>query len=98
MLVSDHDRSLGFTLPMPIDMVDYFVSEISRRVAKSVRHELSAQAEDGWMSTKDAAAYAGCSVNSLQKAMAAGDVRSTKDHPGRKRYFKRAWIDEWRDG
>ena len=49
-----------------------------------------------WLDTKAAAAYAGCSVPSLHKAMGARQVRFTQEAPGGKAWFKREWIDSWR--
>ena len=38
----------------------------------------------GWMDAKGAAAYAGCSLNSLHKAMAAREVEFRQDTKGGK--------------
>lgn len=53
---------------------------------------------DQWMSTREAATYAGCSVNSLHRAMAEREVHFEQDVPGGKAWFRRADIDAWRCG
>lgn len=52
----------------------------------------------GWLDTKAAAAYAGCSVSSLHKAMASREVNFAQNGDGGKAWFKRQWIDAWREG
>lgn len=53
---------------------------------------------DGWMTTREAAEYAGTSSNALHKAMAARAVRFEQETPGGKAWFKRGDIDAWRRG
>ena len=53
---------------------------------------------DRWLSTREAAEYAGTTTNALHKAMAAREVHFEQDTPGGKAWFKRADIDAWRRG
>jgi hypothetical protein len=53
---------------------------------------------NGWMSTREAAEYAGTTPNALHKAMAAREVQFEQDTPGGKAWFRRADIDAWRRG
>lgn len=53
---------------------------------------------DRWLSTREAAEYAGTTANALHKAMAAREVNFEQDTPGGKTWFKRADIDAWRRG
>ena len=53
---------------------------------------------DPWLSTREAAEYAGTTRNALHKAMAAREVHFEQDTPGGKAWFKRADIDAWRRG
>jgi hypothetical protein len=53
---------------------------------------------DRWMTTREAAEYAGTTANALHKAMAAREVHFEQDTPGGKAWFKRADIDAWRRG
>lgn len=53
---------------------------------------------DGWLSTREAAAYAGTSPNALHKAMAAREIHFEQDARGGKAWFKRGDIDAWRRG
>lgn len=73
-----------------------------RRLAELLAPYLSVPATplepDRWLSTRDAAAYAGTSPNALHKAMAAREVHFEQDTPGGKAWFKRADIDAWRRG
>jgi excisionase family DNA binding protein len=52
--------------------------------------------EDGWLTTRQAAEYAGCSVNALHRAMAAEEVGFEQSCPGGQAWFKRSAIDAWR--
>jgi helix-turn-helix protein len=53
---------------------------------------------DRWLTTREAAEYAGTSPNALHKAMAARALHFEQDTPGGKAWFKRADIDAWRRG
>ena len=53
---------------------------------------------DGWLSTREAAEYAGTTPNALHKAMAAREIHFEQDTPGGKAWFKRADVDAWRRG
>jgi len=53
---------------------------------------------DGWMTTREAAEYAGTTRGALYKAMAAREVHFEQDTPRGKAWFKRADIDSWRRG
>jgi excisionase family DNA binding protein len=73
-----------------------------RRLAELLAPYLPAPAApvepDRWLSTREAAEYAGTSPNSLHKAMAAREIRFEQDVPGGRAWFKRADIDAWRRG
>jgi hypothetical protein len=60
--------------------------------------QVAASEPDRWLSTREAAEYAGTTVNALHKAMAAREVHFEQDTPGGKAWFKRADIDAWRRG
>lgn len=53
---------------------------------------------DRWLSTREAAEYAGTTPNALRKAMAAREIHFEQDTPGGKAWFKRSDIDAWRRG
>jgi hypothetical protein len=53
---------------------------------------------DRWMSTREAAEYAGTTTNALHKAMAVREVHFEQEVPGGKAWFTRADIDVWRRG
>ena len=50
----------------------------------------------GWMDAKAAAAYAGCTLNALHKAMAAREVEFRQEVRGGKAWFRAEWLDRWR--
>jgi hypothetical protein len=62
-------------------------------VAAMPAHEAAAS---GWMDTKTAAAYAGCTINALHKAMAGREVEFRQEAPGGKAWFRAEWLDRWR--
>lgn len=72
------------------------VERVARRVVELLREEVAD--DDRWLNTRDAAAYAGCSVNALHRAMAERSVDFAQEGPGAKAYFKRSMIDRWRSG
>jgi len=51
---------------------------------------------DRWLSTKEAAEYAGTSPNVLHKAMAAREIHFEQDAPRSPAWFRREDIDAWR--
>lgn len=53
---------------------------------------------DGWLSTREAAEYAGTTVNALHKAMSAREIHFEQDTRGGRGWFKRSDIDAWRRG
>ena len=53
---------------------------------------------DRWLTTREAAEYAGASTSSLHKAMAAREIHFEQDVRGGRAWFKRADVDAWRRG
>ena len=86
----------AWAIPVPPEALDALADALADRVAARLAERIGGGSEDGWLDTKRAADYAGCSTNSLQKAMAANEVRFTQEGPGCKAWFKREWIDTWR--
>jgi hypothetical protein len=72
---------------------DEDLAELARRLPE---RSPGAGNSDGWLSTRDAAAYAGCTTNALHRAMAAREVEFEQSTPGGKAWFKRSAIDAWR--
>jgi hypothetical protein len=52
--------------------------------------------DDGWLGTREAAAYAGCTVPALRYAVSRGEVEYEQRVPGGKTYFRRSALDRWR--
>jgi hypothetical protein len=69
-----------------------------REVAHRLAPHLPTSAPDGWLCTRDAACYAGCSIDALHRAMAAREVAFEQTCAGGKAWFKRSEIDAWRRG
>jgi hypothetical protein len=73
-----------------------------RQLAELLAPYMPARAADAepdrWLSTREAAAYAGTTPNALHKAMAAREIHFEQDSAGGKAWFKRADIDAWRRG
>lgn len=78
-----------------------FYNELAADIARRVAAELREQADEqispgGWMDTTAAAEYAGCSVHSLRKAIAARELEIRQSGTGGKVWTRREWIDAWR--
>jgi excisionase family DNA binding protein len=71
------------------------LEQLAERLAPYLR-PARAPTEDGWLSTREAAEYAGCSVDALHKAMARRDVRFEQNGRGGKAWFRRSDVDAWR--
>ena len=50
---------------------------------------------DGWLTTRDAAAYIGRSTTALHKLTAARQIPFEQDGPGARCYFRRGDLDAW---
>lgn len=51
---------------------------------------------DGWLGTKEAADYAGCTVHALRHAMTTGEVEFEQRVAGGKAWFRKSALDRWR--
>ena len=84
------------TLALAGDALDRLADELADRIAVLVAARMGAKDARGWLDTKAAAQYAGCSPNAMHKAMSAREIRFTQEAPGGKAWFKTEWIDAWR--
>ena len=66
------------------------LAELASRLAPYIR------AHDGWLSAREAAEYAGCSIHALRHAMSRGEVEFEQQVAGGKAWFTRASLDNWR--
>jgi excisionase family DNA binding protein len=55
-------------------------------------------AVDGWLTTRDAAAYLGVSVNAMHKRTADRRIPFSQSGPGARCYFRPRDLDAWRQG
>jgi Helix-turn-helix domain len=88
-------KALGRAILDELD--DETLAELAHRLAPHLP-AAPAPAQDGWLSTRQAAEYAGCTVASLHRAMAAHEVEFAQSTPGGKAWFRRSDIDTWRRG
>ena len=77
----------AFVRRLPDEAIDALAQRLAGRLGNG---------GDGWLTTRDAAAYAGCTVNALHKAMGRREVAFSQDCKGGKAWFKRADLDDWR--
>jgi hypothetical protein len=75
-------------------LVDELGPDDLAALAERLRPYLAA--DDGWLGTREAAAYAGCTVPALRYAMQRGEVEFEQRVVGGKAYFRRAALDRWR--
>ncbi len=54
--------------------------------------------DDGWLNTTQAAAHLGISRHALHRLTAERRVPFSQTQPGGRCYFRRADLDEWRQG
>jgi hypothetical protein len=76
-------------------MLDELGPDDLAALAERLRPYLNA-GDDGWLGTREAAAYAGCTVPALRYAMSRGEVEFEQRVAGGKTYFRRAALDRWR--
>ena len=74
------------------------LAELARRLAPFLPPP--APVADGWLDTKQAAAYLGLTVKALHHRTAAGDIpcHRDSDEKGSKLWFARSELDQWRRG
>lgn len=48
-----------------------------------------------WLSREEAAAYARCSMSTIDRARRSGDLRHSKPPRSRRPRFRRRWVDAW---
>lgn len=75
-------------------LLDQFEPDDLAELAERLRPYLGGR--DGWLGTRDAAAYAGCTVPALRYAMQRGEVDFEQRVAGGKTYFQRSALDRWR--
>ncbi len=68
--------------------LDYLAEALAERMAQRLTGPTETQ-QDGWIDSKEAAAYLGISRDALAKLTAAETIPFSQDGPGAKTYFKR---------
>jgi excisionase family DNA binding protein len=77
------------------ELDDQALAELARRLQPHLA-EPARVGDDGWLSTKQAAAYLGITVNALHKLTRARALPFEQSSPGGKCWFRRADLDGWR--
>jgi excisionase family DNA binding protein len=99
------------TTPLPPDVFEAIVTALAQTLAsvyrarsasvESGRQEsppsppVGLPAVSPWLTAKDAAARARCSVKILYRAVNGGRLRAVKIGAGRNMRFRAEWVDEW---
>jgi hypothetical protein len=89
------DRNAGGLLALTALDVERIAHQVAELIA--TRLPGTGLSPRGWLDTRAAAVYAGCSVSSLHKAMASREVRFSQNGNGGKAWFRCEWIDAWRE-
>jgi excisionase family DNA binding protein len=71
------------------------LEQLAERLAPFLR-PAPAPAEDGWLTTKQAAGYLGITANALHKLTAERSIPFSQSAPGARCFFRRSDLDEWR--
>jgi hypothetical protein len=80
------------------DLVEAVAVRVVQLLEEREQQRSNGRPVSGWLDARAAAEYAGTSIHSLHRAMAAREVQFTNRGPGRKAYFRKVWLDAWREG
>ncbi len=74
------------------------LDRLAELLAPRLQARLSTPAgENGWLDSRDAAAYLGLSKHALHRLTAERRLPFSQDQPGARTYFKRSDLDGWRE-
>jgi hypothetical protein len=76
-----------------VDLTD-LAAEVAALVRQTVREELSAVVDDGWLDAKSTAAYLDMSVGAVNSATSRGQLPCHRTGTGGRRY-RRSELDAW---
>jgi excisionase family DNA binding protein len=82
----------SLSVGLDAETIDALAFAVARRVAELIPDP----AEDGWMDSREAAAYLATSYPTLKERSARGELPAYQDTPGGSLYFKRSELDDWR--
>jgi excisionase family DNA binding protein len=69
---------------------------VAEIVTANLLDAFEAPEDDRWLTSREAAAHLGITLNALYKLTAAGSLPSAQEERGGRHYFKRADLDAWR--
>lgn len=76
-------------------LLDALADRLARRLAERMAEQRLADT-DRWLTSREAAAHLGLTVDALHKLTAARAIPFSQDRPGGKCWFKRADLNQWR--
>ena len=85
------------TPTLSVSLDDATLERLADAVAVRVAALVPDAADDPWLDSPAAADHLALSVNSLHKLTAADAIRYSQREHGGKLYFRRSWLDEYRE-
>jgi excisionase family DNA binding protein len=80
-------------------LIDALIERLAERIATAIAGYLPgpcADVVDEWLDSRQAAEYLGLHRDTLRRLAAARAIPSEQDGRGRKLFFRRSTLDEWR--
>jgi excisionase family DNA binding protein len=94
--MSSLDLAAALVDALDDDALDVLAAKLAPRLVGHLPE--TAPAEDGWIDSKQAAAYLGITTSTLWKLTAAHEIPFSQDGRACKCWFKRGHLDQWREG
>jgi excisionase family DNA binding protein len=88
--------TMGVAIVEALD--DATLELLAARLAPHLDRRVGDRTDDAWLSSQEAAAHLGLSVDALHKLAAARSIPFEQDGPGCKLWFRRSELDQWRRG
>jgi hypothetical protein len=97
LVSSQHELARGLVDALDDAALDVLADRLAPRIVARQAIRAVTGVEDPWMTSRDAAAHLGMSVNALHKLTSARLIPFEQDGPGCKLYFRRSLLDAWRE-
>lgn len=85
------------TATLTVQLDDATLDRLAAAIAAKVAALLPDAVDDPWLDSPAAAAHLAITVNALHKLTAADAIRYSQNGLGGKLYFRRSWLDEYRE-
>jgi hypothetical protein len=79
------------------EIIDALLDDLADRVAARISLSSRAPVTPAWLDTREAAAHLSISVNALHKLTQARQIEFSQETEGAKCWFKREWLDAYRE-